>query len=348
MNRSGIKNLIDRFRASALSVELLKVSVVYAALSLINLRVKIFFTAPWFTRDGLMKNHSLLTEWAYTNNEQSRIFQWMIPEALHKLTGWPIPNAYMFQRWFFILLAFICFHLYLRKWFKGSAAFAAVCFLAAIMPLSYFPHLQESFSLLLLSFVLLLWLIREKKTWFYCAALLLAAMNNETVLIIPAVFFFYNFESWKPKSLFRVSVLTMLTCAPAYIWTVWIRYYTVIACDAKHLGGGWHLLENLQRIWLSLQLPPFYYWRAVYLYIFFIFGIMWIFTYLKFKDKPLFLCRASLMVPLFIICHLLTGKIDEVRQMLPLAFIIVPMAMFYMFPELKNELPEEINHDSTD
>jgi hypothetical protein len=95
----------------------------------------------------------------------------------------------MFQRWFFIMLAFICFHFFLRKWFKGSVAFGAVCFLAAIMPLSYMNYLQESFSLLMLSYVVILWLIREHKTWFYCAALLLAAMNNETVLILPAVFF---------------------------------------------------------------------------------------------------------------------------------------------------------------
>ena len=92
-------------------------------------------------------------------------------------------------------------------------------------------------------------------------------------------------------------------------------------------------------------MSPFLYWQAVFLYIFFIFGLLWIFAYLKFKNKPLFLRRASLMVPLFVVCHLLTGKIEEVRQMLPLAFIIIPMGMIYMFPELKNDNCKESGHD---
>lgn len=331
--------------ASAYGMEFLRVIGVYAVLSLVTLRAKMWVTPDWFNPVRMVTNHYMLTRWKYTNNEQSRVLQWMIPEGLHDLTAWTISDAYMFQRWFFILLALSCFHFYLRKWFKASAAFGAVCFLVAIMQLSYMNHLQESFALLLFSFVLLLWLIREKLNWQYSFILLVAAMNNETVLILPAVFFFYNFKNWKFKPLCKLAGLTILTCAPAYLWTIWIRYFTVYVCDAQHLGGGWHLGRNLQGIWRELTISPFLYWQARFLYIFFVFGLLWIFSYMKFKDKPLFLRRSSLMIPLFVLCHILTGKIDEVRQMLPLAFIIVPMGMIYMFPELKNDNCEESGHD---
>lgn len=339
------KCIFTMLSESAYGLEFLRVIGVYAVMSLVTLRAKLFVTPNWFDPGELVTNHYMLTRWKYTNNEQSRILQWLIPDSLHELTGWTIPDAYMFQRWFFVLLAFVCFHFFLRKWFKASAAFGAVCFLAAIMPLSYMNYLQESFSMLLFSFVLLLWLIREKLNWQYAIVLLVAAMNNETVLIMPAVFFFYNFNTWKIKSLSKLIGLTLLTCAPAYLWTAWIRYFTVFVCDTQHLGGGWHLDINLHNLWFSLGVSPFQYWKAWYLYIIFVFGLLWIFAYLRFKDKPLFLRRASLMVPLFIVCHLITGRIEEVRQMLPLAFIIVPMGMIYMFPELKNDNCEESGHD---
>lgn len=345
MNKINKNNLIDKIRRTPGFVELVKVTCVYAVLSLINLRIKLWVTYDWFNPAKLLGNHHLLIQWKYTNNEQSRLLQWMIPEGLHQITGCSIPHAYLCQRWFFVMLAFICFHFYMRKWFSAPAAFGGVCFLAAIMPLSYMNYLQESFSLLLLSYVVLLWLIREKRTWIYSAGLLLAALNNETVLILPAVFFFYNFNSWKIRPLAKLTGMTLLTALPAYLWTAWIRYFTVFVCQAKHLGGAWHLPKNLGGIWWWLQQSPLDYWKAWYLYIFFVFGFLWIFAYLKFKDKPLFLRRASLMVPLFVICHMLTGRIEEVRQMLPLAFIIVPMAMLYMFPELKNDLPEDTVHE---
>jgi hypothetical protein len=40
------------------------------------------------------------------------------------------------------------------------------------------------------------------------------------------------------------------------------------------------------------------------------------------------------MVPFFIAAHLATGIITEIRQMLPLGFIIIPMALFSIYPQL--------------
>jgi hypothetical protein len=55
------------------------------------------------------------------------------------------------------------------------------------------------------------------------------------------------------------------------------------------------------------------------------------------SENPLFLRRASWMIPFFILIHLIVGKLDEPRQMIPLAFIIIPMCMFFTFDK-KQEL----------
>ena len=40
------------------------------------------------------------------------------------------------------------------------------------------------------------------------------------------------------------------------------------------------------------------------------------------------------MVPLFILAHLITGKIEEARQMIPLAYIIIPMGMSFVLSKV--------------
>ena len=300
---------------------------VYLILALINLRVKLFLTPAW--HDGtLERNHHLLLNFLYTNNEQSRLLQFYIPEFLLQLFRFSVTDAYIVQRWGFTFFAFCCFHYYLRKWFNKELAFAGVLVLGCVMPLTYFNHLQESAPLLALTFLLALWAIRERRTLWYTAILLVGTINNETMLFLPAVYFCFNLQNWKVPSFVRLSLQTIACALPAYCAVGVIRY---INRDRPHLGGAWHLPDNLGGILRGLIVAPVDYWETAYLYIFFVFGFLWIFAYLKFKQKPVFLQRALLTVPLFIVPHLVTGIILEVRQMLPLSFIIIPAAFFYLF-----------------
>lgn len=112
--------------------EFILFGAVYFFLSLIALRSKLLFTPAWFngTLDG---NHSLLLQFNYSNNEQSRLLQFLIPELFHKLFSLNTQDAYILQRWLFVFLALVCFHFYLRKWFSSPISFAGVLFLAAII-----------------------------------------------------------------------------------------------------------------------------------------------------------------------------------------------------------------------
>ena len=82
---------------------------VYLVLSLINLRVKLLLTPAWHS-GTLEQNHQLLLSFSYTNNEQSRLLQFYVPEFLVRLFPLSVPNAYLVQRWGFTFLAFCCFH----------------------------------------------------------------------------------------------------------------------------------------------------------------------------------------------------------------------------------------------
>ena len=316
--------------------ELLKFGSVYVFVALINLQIRLSLAPFWF--DGrLIANHERLLAFQYTNNEQSRLLQFYIPEAFHRLLGLSVIHAYMLQRWLFVLMAFICFHFYLRKWFSTKLAFAGVIFLAAIMPLAYFNELQESTPLLLLTFLLALWAIREHRHGWYVAVMAFGAANNETMLILPAVFFFYNFKRFELGHILRLSLRTLAGALPAYLVFGVIRY---INWDRPRLAPAWQWPKNIRGIWGQFRTFPLDYWDAKYFYIVFVFGAFWLYAFLNFEKKPLFLRRAALMIPLFILAHLLTSIIAEVRLMLPLSFLLIPMAFFYLFPENQETVGE--------
>jgi hypothetical protein len=120
----------------------------------------------------------------------------------------------------------------------------------------------------------------------------------------------------------------MAVAAPACVYTAWIRYVTR---DQPHLGGARHWHDNIGGILGDLRMNPLEYPRALYLTVFFMFNVLWIFAVLRIPEKPRFVRATLLLIPAFVIPHLMTGIILEGRQMVPLAFVVIPAAFFWMF-----------------
>lgn len=301
---------------------------VYFFLSLIALRDKLLLTAVWF--DGTLSgNHNLLLQFNYTNNEQSRLLQFFIPELFRRLFSTSIEDAYILQRWLFIFLTLVCFHFYLRKWFSASVSFAGVLFLAAILPLANQNDLQESAPLLLLTFLAGLWAIRDNNIAALAIVFLVGGLNNETMLALPFVYLLCNYKSNKINDLVILIRNTALISLPLILPIGLVRY---INRDRPALVPLWQLPDNINGIWHQLaHLDLLHLYDASFLYVFFIFGFFWIYAFLRFKEQPLFLRRASLMVPIFVLVHLVVGFMTEVRLMLPLSGIIIPMALGFIF-----------------
>jgi hypothetical protein len=302
---------------------------VYAFLSFLELRSKLQVTPAWF--DGtLERNHAALLAFQYANNEQSRVLQFAIPEGLIRIFGVSVPHAYMIQRWAFVWLAFVLFHVYARRWFSRELAFGAVCLLAATLLFSFMNDLQESSALMLPSTLAALWAIRDGSSWTVALVLLVGAMNNETTLALVSVYFVDRWRARQPADFLSAAWRTIVVGAPAFAYTAWIRYLTR---DRPHLGGARHWGDNIHGILNDLQQNPLDYPRAAYLSLFFIFNVLWIFACLRLSEKPRFVRATLVLIPAFIIPHLYTGIIYEVRQMVPLGFVVIPAAFFWMFRE---------------
>lgn len=302
---------------------------VYFFLSLINLRVKILLTPDWMN-GILLQNHFDLLAFRHTNNEQSRLLQFYVPEFFHKLLLLDIPDSYLLQRWLFIFLALLCFHLYLRRWFSSAESFAGVTFLAAIMPLTYFNDLQESAPLLLLLFLLGLWALRDGRDLLFGIILFIGALTNETMLILTAAYVFVHYKGRTPRSLMKLAIQTVKVGLPAWAALGIIRWMTR---ESPHLGDPFALPANLAGIgqhMLDFLQYSLHAYQFTYLYPFFLFGAFWIYAAWQWKHEEPYLKRVSLIIPLFLAAHLFTGVIFEVRQLLPLSFILIPMAMHFI------------------
>jgi hypothetical protein len=315
-----------RNRFPLLDRELLLFAPIYFILSYANLAVKLWQTPAWFSL--LERNHQLLLLFQYTNNEQSRLGQFYVPEFFHQLLGLSIIHSYMLNRFLFLFLAFVVFHRYLRKWFSSAESFAGVLFLAAILPFTYMNCLQESAPQLFFLFLLALVAIRDERPIMLAVVLFLGGMVNETMFILPAVYFFYHLRWGSITGMAKTAGKSLLAGVPIMLTLFPIRW---INRDRPHLGGGWHWPDNWQgiardagRVFESPQ--DAFYWYFILMY-----GVFWIYAVMGYRRSPLFLQRASWMIPLFVFSHLITGIIKESRQMVPLAYIIIPMALFFLF-----------------
>lgn len=303
----------------------------YFFLALIELKLKLQTTPAWFN-GSLFNNHQLLLRFQYTNHEQSRLLQFYVPELLRRVLDISVEHAYIIQRWLLTFVVFVLFHLYLRKWFKKGEAFAGVVLFAAIMPVAFMNDLQESSPLLLVLFLLGLWAIRDKKNIQLLIILFFGALTNETIAILPAVFFLYNFRAWREVPL--LIVRTILLSTPMLIVLGIIRYIT------RHqpvLGSGWHFPDNIHGLWRDLHLNILDIHQGNYFALLLIFNVFWIYAFLNLKQRPLFLKRAVFIIPIFVGIHLLTGIISEVRQMLPLSFVIIPLSLGFLFAPKEQE-----------
>jgi len=306
---------------------------VYFFLALVQLRAKLYATPAWFSGQ-LGRNHRQLLDFSYTNNEQSRLFQFLIPELFRRVFDLSIPDAYILQRWLFVFLAFLLFHRFMRNWFSHLEALCGVCLLAAVMPLTYRNHLQESASLLMLLFVITLDAIYHERRAAYAGLLLAGAFGNETLLSLGALWFLRRLKSLSFKSFVRTGVETALLSLPGFVALGIIRY---INRDNPHLGQPLQFFHNIDRLVASAKLPLLHWHDAFGLHFIFIYGFLWLFALLAYRKAPFFFKRSVIFLPFFLIPHWITGITSEPRQMIPLAFVVIPMSMFW----IKDRMPPQ-------
>lgn len=293
----------------------------YVLLGLASIRTKLAVT-PHFKDGLLLSNHMDLINGAGTAPTQYRLLQYYVPELIHRLFGIDLVNAYLLQRLGWTTLTVLVFHVYLRKWFDTKVAMIGTLFLLATMQWTYLNHLQEAEPLNVFIFLIGLFAIREKAFWWLLVIVMVGALNKLTVIFLPLLYFTCWFKTTRTMGLLAktlvLSMLVALICGTIRWYFHPIPYMTSFF-QWQYNGSGILFFQG---------------WK--FFGVIFLYGMFWIAAFRFWGKKPLFLRRAALVVPLYCLGHFLIARINETRLFLPLAPIIIPAGLFYIFRENNN------------
>ncbi len=220
--------------------------------------------------------------------------------------------AYLFWRWVFTFGLFLLFHRYLGHWVPPPWPLVGTLLLAGLHGPSYAHYwFQPASSLDLLAWTLAAVLTLERRWLWLFPLILLSSFNRETSVFIVLIHgaLLWGKEPTKPVLL---RMLGLGVC--------WALPFVGLRLAIE--SGGWAhgtnplgmLTANLTHVdWLLYALC---FW-----------GVLWVLPFARWKRVPARLRALAVILLPYLGLQLGFGRIREVRLLLPLALVLVPVLL---------------------
>jgi hypothetical protein len=259
-----------------------------------------------------------------------RVLAPLISEGIVRVASLVIPHNWAFYLAYGVIdfvsifLFLMTLYLYLREWFTWELTMLGVLATSAMLPMALRDHYFQPWSLLeVCLFTASLLAIRKDRKWILLGLVILAALNRETAVFIPLAFllantnlpaFFRNRAHADKKALlwFGAYLLTWLVIFAG------LRWVQSAAPSLRTLGEL--LAKNTQPVNLARTLVN---WALIL-------GPFWLFAALGWRKAPDFLKQVSWITPLYLATIAVWGVWYEVRLLLPLYPILIPLGLSYL------------------
>ena len=222
---------------------------------------------------------------------------------------WVLRHSYFILHFFAFTVAGFFFLSFCRRWMNLPRALLCVALLMGISSVSNLYGFMQVTDPLHLMFVTIgLWAIQRRVHLLLVAAMVIGATNREGILVLAG---YYALMEW-PRPRREVVPTTLL------LVVVWAATYGALrlaygpreyAADvvmlAYNFGNVWVLLPLLLLL-VPLGLTAFQRPSG---------------------EWPAVLRRAALVAPPFILLHLVIARVEEVRLLLPLLPVLIPLAV---------------------
>jgi hypothetical protein len=255
----------------------------------------------------------------------TRAFSLLIPH------DWAFYLAYGMLDFASIFLLLAALYLYLREWFTWEQALLGVFFTGAVMPMALRDHYYQPWSLLEGGlFAVSLLTIRNNQRWMMLILVVLASLNRETAVFIPLTFLLANLDvsaGLRKKTLIKSEPL--LWCG-AYL-LAWLAIFAGL----RLLQGSAPLLHTVSEL-LARNTKPVNLVRTL-VNTALLFGPFWVFAALGLRNAPDYLKRVSLIIPCYLATIAVWGVWYEVRLLLPLYPILIPLGLAFLFGCVPNK-----------
>jgi len=225
----------------------------------------------------------------------------------------------------FSLLLFVLFW-YLREWFSPVAALLGVLFVACTMPVAFDDHYFQPWSWLEVAlFSLGLFALVRKRDGMFAALVLLASLNRETGLWLALA---HPLTRWSFDELKHAPRSSRLRAAISSI--AMLAIWAGIFLGLRQVLGSAPHVNTLAQAWASNTTGRNLLRTGLRIVV--LFGAFGVFAVAGFRHAPDFVRRTVRLVPFWLALVLPYGLWWEVRLLVPLYPIVVPLALAFVFP----------------
>jgi hypothetical protein len=227
-----------------------------------------------------------------------------------------------------IVFLLLIFFAYLQLWFSREQAFIGTLFMAGMMTLVFKDHIFQPWSFLEVGlFTASLYLMVTKKPLLLGIVVAVASLNRETGVFIPLT---YLITSLDFKSIFKNGIPALRKQAR----TIWLSLaffsiWLVIYLGLRWLLGSAPQVNSVEALYSQNTSSKNLLYALLNWILFF--GAFWIFPILGYKHAPEFLRRVLIIVPFYLLSVLVWGVWYEVRLLMPLYPVLIPLGMAFVF-----------------
>jgi hypothetical protein len=221
-------------------------------------------------------------------------------------------------------LLLIALYIWLRDWFDADAARVGVLFVAATVPVALQDHYFQPWSLPETAlFVFALIAMRSGRLGLLALLVAVASLNRETAVFIPLAFLITRVGDRRRGGGSRIDPRSIpVAVGLLAVWLVIFFGLRVVRGSAVPvLTVGELLRQNLRADSL----------RPLILNLTLFMGAIWGFAILGYQTAPPFVRQLAWIVPPYLLTIAVWGIWYEVRLLMPLYPILLPMALSFLY-----------------
>ncbi len=251
----------------------------------------------------------------------------LFPYLLHYVTtlsGLPVPYVFTLLRLGSIFAAYCAFHVYLKGWFDSRGALIGTLFLTSSVQLTFIDWFEIPTDFVeLLVFTLGCLLIRGNAIGPLLVLIAVGTLNRETTVLL-VILLLVNGEIWRLKHWLAVAA------AGGVFLAVYGGVKLLLGIRTFHYFLDPGLLRyNFSGVLVFFRNLNIYNNSLSWLYMF---NIFWVLAPWGLREKPAFIRRSVMAVPLFLFVYLFGGgSLAEPREMIPLYPVLVPAGLLTFF-----------------
>jgi hypothetical protein len=225
--------------------------------------------------------------------------------------------AYAFYDAVVFLLLTTTLYVYVRLYFSRTESLVGILFAAATMPVALRDHFFQPWSPLeTVFFSLGLLLNHQRRYGLLGVIVVLAALNRETALFLIIALWFTRPGSQRSLRTWAVSSVYLLLWLAIFFGLRWVRGATRDAITVADLWAANTASNSIVRALVNTALFG---------------GAFWAFAILGLRYAPPYVRKSAYVVPFYVASVMLFGVWFEVRLLMPLYPILIPLGLSYLY-----------------